>query len=149
MDGLTLLDRAREAGLTLGLEGDLLVIEGPRRAEAIARELLAHKAEIVALLSPPESPTEPTKPDPHAHLVGPRSTPWGTWAWSDPTAPEIEAFGPLLRGVVVDQPDRARMLAALRAADPADPDALEERRAIRAESRGEEHADGRTPLAQG
>jgi hypothetical protein len=34
------------------------------------------------------------RPDPIAHLVGPRRTPWGTWCWSDPTEPPIELFGP-------------------------------------------------------
>jgi hypothetical protein len=87
MVGMTLLDLARDSGLSLRLAGDRLVIRGPRRAEAVARELLARKAEVVALLKPPE-------PDPYAHLKGPRRTPWRTWAWSDPTAPEIAAFGP-------------------------------------------------------
>jgi hypothetical protein len=38
-----------------------------------------------------EPPATPT-PDPYARLVGPYGTPWRTWAWSDPEAPELEAF---------------------------------------------------------
>jgi hypothetical protein len=33
-------------------------------------------------------------PDPLDALRGPRRTPWGTLAWSDPEAPPIELFGP-------------------------------------------------------
>ena len=47
MDGLTLLREAEEAGLSVSLHGEQLVVRGPRRAEAVARRLLAHKSEIV------------------------------------------------------------------------------------------------------
>jgi hypothetical protein len=50
MDGLTLLRRARDAGLAVVTEGEKLVIRGPRRAEAIARLLIEHKPEVMAAL---------------------------------------------------------------------------------------------------
>jgi hypothetical protein len=49
------------------------------------------------LASPPgtsDHPSSADRPDPFAHLRGPRRTRWGTLCWSDPTAVEIEAFGP-------------------------------------------------------
>lgn len=50
MEGLGLLDRARAAGLRVSADGDMLVIRGPRSADGLARELLEHKGEILALL---------------------------------------------------------------------------------------------------
>jgi site-specific DNA-methyltransferase (adenine-specific) len=47
MGKLTLLDRARAAGLTVTAKGDRLVIKGPRRAEPVARMLLARKYEVM------------------------------------------------------------------------------------------------------
>jgi hypothetical protein len=43
MDGLTLLHRARDAGLTVAAADGKLVIRGPRRAEPVALMLLDHK----------------------------------------------------------------------------------------------------------
>jgi len=51
VDGVTLLRRARDAGLTVGAEGDKLVIRGPRRAEPVARLLLDHKPAVLAALA--------------------------------------------------------------------------------------------------
>ncbi len=50
MDGLSLLDRARLAGLRVRADGDHLVVRGRRSQERLARELLAHKAEVMAEL---------------------------------------------------------------------------------------------------
>ena len=50
MDCLTLLDRARAAGLDVQADSARLVVRGPRSAEAIAKELLAHKQEVMLLL---------------------------------------------------------------------------------------------------
>lgn len=50
MDGLTLLDQARRAGLTVAVEGDRLRIRGPRAADAVARRLLADKPNVLAEL---------------------------------------------------------------------------------------------------
>jgi hypothetical protein len=50
VDALTLLDRARQAGLTVRTEGDKLVVQGPKGAAAIAEELLDHKVQVLAAL---------------------------------------------------------------------------------------------------
>jgi hypothetical protein len=50
MDGLMLLDRAREAGLRFRAEGDRLVIRGPKKAASLAMELLSRKDEVLRLL---------------------------------------------------------------------------------------------------
>lgn len=50
MDGLTLLRRARLAGLRVTVRNGKLVVRGPRNREAVALELLAHKAEVVRAL---------------------------------------------------------------------------------------------------
>ena len=50
MDGVTLLRRAREAGLALSAAGDKLVICGPRRAEALAQLLIENKPSVLAIL---------------------------------------------------------------------------------------------------
>jgi hypothetical protein len=51
MEGLTLLREARAVGLSLARDGDELVIRGPRRAEPVARMLLARKPEVIRALS--------------------------------------------------------------------------------------------------
>ena len=50
MDGLTLLAEARGQGLEVRAQGDRLIVRGPRSAEALARSLLDHKAEVLAEL---------------------------------------------------------------------------------------------------
>ncbi len=52
MGGLTLLDEARTAGLTVAVDGDKLVIRGPRSEDASARRLIAAKADVIAALQP-------------------------------------------------------------------------------------------------
>jgi hypothetical protein len=88
MGGLSLLDRARAAGLTIVTDGETLSICGPRRAEPIARELLANKREVIAALTPRREPID--------RLILGTRTPWGTICWSDPAEPPIEMFGPPL-----------------------------------------------------
>jgi hypothetical protein len=52
MDGVTLLRRTRAAGLAVVAEASgKLVIRGPRRAEATARLLLAHKPAVMSALA--------------------------------------------------------------------------------------------------
>ena len=51
MDGLTLLRRAREAGLKIQPAGDMLKITGPKRAEPLVRLLAKHKADVLAALA--------------------------------------------------------------------------------------------------
>ena len=53
MDGLALLRAADAAGLTVNIDGDRLVIRGPRSADATARALLEHKPEVMAALAGP------------------------------------------------------------------------------------------------
>ena len=53
MDGLTLLANARSAGLVVEVQGRDLRIKGPKQAEGIARELIQHKAIVLAALSSP------------------------------------------------------------------------------------------------
>ncbi len=52
MEGMILLRQAREAGLAVALDGDALVIRGPKRAEPIARLLIENKPLVVAVLAP-------------------------------------------------------------------------------------------------
>ena len=52
MDGLTLLLEATAAGLTVRVDGERLVIRGLRSADAVARELLAHKVDVLGALHP-------------------------------------------------------------------------------------------------
>jgi hypothetical protein len=51
MEILTILDRARETGLTVQADGNELVIRGPKRAEAMVWVLAKHKAEVLAVLA--------------------------------------------------------------------------------------------------
>jgi len=50
MDGMTLLQEARAAGLIVFVEADMLKIRGPRQADPIARKLIAHKPVVVDAL---------------------------------------------------------------------------------------------------
>ena len=50
MDGVTLLDQARAAGLAVAVRGDRLIVRGPRRAETVAKLLLANKPAVMAAL---------------------------------------------------------------------------------------------------
>jgi hypothetical protein len=51
MDGMTLLEQARLAGLTVTVQGDKLVIRGPVRAAPVAERLLAHTGEVIDALA--------------------------------------------------------------------------------------------------
>ena len=46
-----MLEAAEVAGLEVRVEGDRLVVRGPRKAEPVAKQLLDHKAELVTHLS--------------------------------------------------------------------------------------------------
>ncbi len=63
MDAVTLIERARAAGLTVRADGDRLIVHGPKAAEALVHELAAHKAEVLRLLAPPADAD-----DDNAHL---------------------------------------------------------------------------------
>lgn len=59
MDGMTLLEHARAAGLRVWAEGDLLRMRGPRSAKPLVDQLVARKPEILRLLQsapPPGCP---------------------------------------------------------------------------------------------
>ena len=60
MDGLALLRAADAAGLSVNVDGDRLVIRGPRSADATARALIEHKPEVMAALAgPADAPGPP------------------------------------------------------------------------------------------
>jgi hypothetical protein len=75
-------------GVRLAAAAGRLDIDAP--ADVLTAEdraiLAQHKAELVAILTAP-------RPDPFDRLTVCRRTPWGTWCWSDPAAPQIEVFG--------------------------------------------------------
>lgn len=54
MEPVILLKRAHSAGLTVTPDGDRLIVRGPRRAAGIVEELRSRKAELLALLRPPD-----------------------------------------------------------------------------------------------
>jgi hypothetical protein len=68
MDGMTLLEEARAAGLTVRVDGARLVVRGPRAAEAMARRLLERKVEVLAALATPIT-AQPAGQPPCAQLV--------------------------------------------------------------------------------
>jgi hypothetical protein len=50
VDALTVLRRARQAGLTIAADGDKLVVRGPKCAEPIVWLIAAHKPEVIVAL---------------------------------------------------------------------------------------------------
>jgi len=50
MDAISLLAEARDAGLYLHVDGDKLVVEGPKTAAPVVERLRQHKAEVMAAL---------------------------------------------------------------------------------------------------
>ena len=59
MDGLTLLNEARAAGLHVQARAGRLVIRGPRHAETVARRLLANKVVVLNALACAETGVKP------------------------------------------------------------------------------------------
>lgn len=53
MGSLKLLEEARAVGLKVHAQGERLIVKGPRSAEALAKALLARKAEVMELLRRP------------------------------------------------------------------------------------------------
>jgi len=51
MEGLTLLQEAREAGLQIAVVGDSLEITGPKSAAPIVERIRQHKPEVLAALA--------------------------------------------------------------------------------------------------
>ena len=59
----SLLDEAHGAGLAINVEGDRLVVEGPKSAEAVALRILDRKSDLLAALSDrADSDTEADEP---------------------------------------------------------------------------------------
>jgi hypothetical protein len=81
MDGMTLLEEARSAGLTVRAEGGRLVIRGPKRAADLAHRLLANKDRIIAALDRPDRPDRPKAEE----------APAPTLAWSQAEAEHLLA----------------------------------------------------------
>ena len=50
MDGVDLILEAKAAGLSVALDGDRLVIRGPRSADAVARKLITNKPAVVVAM---------------------------------------------------------------------------------------------------
>lgn len=61
MDGVTLLLRARAAGIEIRGSGEQLHVRGPKRHEALVKQLFEHKAEILRLLKD-EGANDPLAP---------------------------------------------------------------------------------------
>ena len=49
----TLLDSARDAGLTWYTEGSRLIVSGPRSAGDIGKQVLGRKIEVLAMITTP------------------------------------------------------------------------------------------------
>jgi hypothetical protein len=77
MDGLTLLRRAREAGLAVKAEGDKLVIRGPKRAAPVARLLIDHKPDVLAALAPGATAAPALSEPPAPPAPEPAPAAWG------------------------------------------------------------------------
>jgi hypothetical protein len=108
MDGMTLLEEARAAGLTVLAEGGRLVVRGPKRAADLARRLLANKDQIMASLDRPDRPDRPAWDEAEANRMLASITPF----WNTPGRPV--ALNPL--GGEVDAALDARDLPRLRLA---------------------------------
>lgn len=52
MGGVELLRQAQKAGLTVCAEGDRLKIKGPKKLSGLVQQLIDHKSEILAALTP-------------------------------------------------------------------------------------------------
>ncbi len=79
MDGVTLLQQARDHGLRVEVTGGELTVRGGRRCADLAREILARKEEVLAALGHerehPTPDTTPQKPENPEVVSGSESTP--------------------------------------------------------------------------
>jgi hypothetical protein len=71
-----LLEQAQAAGLEVHADGDRLVVRGPQSAEALARQLLAHKGDLMRLLAAPPPDVIASEP---CDVCGSRER----WQWLD------------------------------------------------------------------
>jgi hypothetical protein len=72
----TLLEQAQAVGLEVRADGDRLVVRGPQSAEALARQLLAHKGTLMRLISAPLADVIANEP---CDVCGSRER----WQWLD------------------------------------------------------------------
>jgi len=77
MGGLTLLAEARAAGLRVTACGDRVRVSGPRRLAALARQVLAHKQEVLAALGKSPTPSWPPRDSRLAEWLIERRQRWG------------------------------------------------------------------------
>jgi hypothetical protein len=73
MEAMSLLAKARSTGLDVRVEGNELVVRGPRKAEKLAHQLLDYKDELMPLLAQPQPPDLDREASPK----------WGVRVWSD------------------------------------------------------------------
>jgi hypothetical protein len=82
---MKLLEEARAVGLKVRVEGERLVVRGPKVAEPIAKMLLAKKAEVLALLTAQQqAPSQKPQVKPRPFLPRPAGqednpNPWNAW----------------------------------------------------------------------
>ena len=62
MESIRLMDEATAAGMTIHLDGESLVVRGPRSAERLAKEQLSRKSEIIRLLHSGDGNTNRSNP---------------------------------------------------------------------------------------
>jgi hypothetical protein len=105
MDGMTLLQEARVAGLTVALEGDQLKIRGPKCADGIARKLIANKQEVVSALAATNTRRIPSPPSPASHACSEPAFPTSVREW-DQEARELIAFFRMARARLPKMPFR-------------------------------------------
>lgn len=53
MNAKQLFEQAQQAGLSLRVDGDRLVVRGPKKWKSLVKELIDHKLEIISLLQAP------------------------------------------------------------------------------------------------
>jgi hypothetical protein len=70
MGALKLIEEARSAGLKLRVEGDRLIVRGPKSAPSLALALLDRKSDVLPLLQEPPAATRPTLVPPPFHADG-------------------------------------------------------------------------------
>jgi hypothetical protein len=85
MEILALLEQARRAGLELRVDGDAVIVRGPREQEGLVKALAEHKAELLRLLRQARA-TEPAQTTSHQPVPDrPCPTCGGRRWWPRPT----------------------------------------------------------------
>jgi hypothetical protein len=110
MDGLTLFAEARTAGLEVTADGDRLVVRGPKCLEALAKQLLACKSELLGLLHQESGARPLSEGDPTQIAPKGGGEPIAVVPDGEPPVPEPAAKG---RWLVERDFDPASIKAAL------------------------------------